>query len=217
MRFVFVFLAALVACGAAAPSPTRYAAPWPAGTKVALEIVTVRGDITEESAGKFAEDMRKVQATGQPIIPVEIDSYGGSVYAYLSMADTIARSPVPVATICIGKCMSAGALLVMQGAEGLRFATPRATLLIHDISSSLEGKVPDMREDLKSLEKMSRVVFTDAAAHIGKPAGYFLKMLKDAGHKDIYFTASQALEAGLVNKVGWPTFMVETRVIISVP
>ena len=133
------------------------------------------------------------------------------------MADTIARSPVPVATICIGKCMSAGALLVMQGAEGLRFATPRSTLLIHDISSYLEGKVPEMKEDLKGLERMGRAVFIDVAQRIGRPPGYFLKMLEKAGHKDIYFTAKQAQEAGLINKIGWPTFEIETRVIITVP
>ena len=42
-------------------------------------------DFTEESAADFAAKMGVAQNTGQPVIPVIIDSYGGQVYSLMSM------------------------------------------------------------------------------------------------------------------------------------
>ena len=61
---------------------------------------------TEDSAKDFKKDMFRAQNSGQKIIPIEIDSYGGEVYSLLKMIDVIKSSTVPVATICMGKAMS---------------------------------------------------------------------------------------------------------------
>ena len=53
----------------------------------------------EKSAKEFAEDIAKAHNTGQSIIPVIIDSYGGQVYSLMSMVASIKNSELPVATI----------------------------------------------------------------------------------------------------------------------
>lgn len=191
--------------------------PWKGVDEKELETVYIRGDIDEATATQFAKDMARVEKTGQPIILVEIDSYGGYIYSYLSMADTISKCKVPVATICNGKCMSAGALILLHGTEGYRFITPRSTVLIHDVASVFWGKLPEIQQELDESKRLAERTFIDAALKIGRPPDYFLKMLEKAGHKDIYFSAEQAQKAGLVNKVGWPTFEVQTHVLITVP
>ena len=53
----------------------------------------------EESAKDFASQMSLAHNTGQSVIPVVIDSYGGQVYALMSMISAIKASELPVATI----------------------------------------------------------------------------------------------------------------------
>ena len=64
----------------------------------------------EEEAKKFTEQMQAAHNTGQPVIPVCIDSYGGQVDSLLSMMADIDYSDLPVATIGKGKSMSCGAI-----------------------------------------------------------------------------------------------------------
>jgi len=86
-------------------------------------IIRVR-KFDETAAKEFTILMMKAQNTGQPYIPVIIDSYGGQVYSLMSMISDIKHSKVPVATIAQGKAMSCGAILFSFGAEGHRYMDP---------------------------------------------------------------------------------------------
>ena len=55
----------------------------------------------EDAAKKFAQEMAQAHNTGQKVIPVVIDSYGGQVYSLMSMISAIRHSTLPVATIVI--------------------------------------------------------------------------------------------------------------------
>ena len=61
-------------------------------------IVTVN-KFDEESAKEFRTKVAMAHNTGQKIIPVIIDSYGGQVYSLMSMISTIKNSELPIATI----------------------------------------------------------------------------------------------------------------------
>ena len=90
----------------------------------------------EESAKEFTDLMSRAQNTGQSVIPLVIDSYGGQVYSLMAMISAIKASRVPVATIIEGKAMSCGAILFSFGAEGKRYMDPDATLMIQDRKST---------------------------------------------------------------------------------
>ena len=72
-------------------------------------------EFTEESAKEFANKMAAAHNTGQKVIPIIIDSYGGQVYSLMSMIGSINSSELPVATIIEGKAMSCGAILFTSG------------------------------------------------------------------------------------------------------
>jgi len=55
---------------------------------------------SEEASEKFSQNMSKAHDTGQSIIPIIVDSYGGQVYSLLSMISEIQNAKLPVATIC---------------------------------------------------------------------------------------------------------------------
>ena len=83
----------------------------------ASPIIIRVNEFDEDSAKEFAQQMSSAQSSGQSIIPVIIDSYGGQVYSLMSMIGNIKSSKIPVATIVEGKAMSCGAILFSFGTQ----------------------------------------------------------------------------------------------------
>jgi len=159
----------------------------------------------EESAKDFCSAMSLAQNTGQTVIPIIIDSYGGQVYALMSMIAAIKASKVPVATVVEGKAMSCGALLFSFGAEGMRYMDADATLMIHDVSSGAWGKVEELKADVREAERLNKKVYEMMAKNCGKEPGYFLDIVHSKGHADWYLDADEARRHNLVNHARLPT------------
>lgn len=161
----------------------------------------------EESARDFADAISRAQNSGQTVIPVIIDSYGGQVYSLMSMISSIRSSRVPVATIIEGKAMSCGAILFSFGAEGMRYMDPDATLMIHDVSSMAWGKVEEVKADAREAERLNRKAYEMMARNCGKPPEYFLKIVHDKGHADWYIDAQEAKLHNLANDLRVPSLV----------
>ena len=177
-------------------------------------IVRVR-KFDEPAAKTFSEEMVKAQNTGQPIIPVVIDSYGGQVYSLMSMISDIKHSKIPVATIVQGKAMSCGALLFSFGAKRMRYIDPHATVMIHDVSSAAFGKIEEIKADAKEAERLNKKLYYMMAENCGKNKTYFLKMIHEKGHADWYLNADECLEHGLASQIAIPKFSVDIDVNIK--
>lgn len=164
---------------------------------------------TEESAKDFNEHMINAQNTGQKIIPVVIDSYGGEVYSLLKMVDVIKSSRVPVATICMGKAMSCGAVLLTCGAEGHRYMAPTATVMIHDVASFAMGKCEEIKAEAKEVERLNKLIFKIMADNCGKPEAYFSKLVHEHGHADWFLEADEVKKHNMINHLRIPTIKIE--------
>ena len=127
---------------------------------------------TEDSAKKFYHEMALAHSTGQKVIPIVIDSYGGQVYSLMTMISAIEASDLPVATIVEGKAMSCGAVLLSFGEQGMRFADPNATVMIHDVSSGGWGKIEELKADVAEAERLDEKIFTMMARNCGKKDDY---------------------------------------------
>ncbi len=158
----------------------------------------------EEAAKDFCSAMSLAQNTGQTVIPVIIDSYGGQVYSLMSMIGAIKASKVPVATVVEGKAMSCGAILFSFGADGMRYMDPDATLMIHDVSSGAWGKVEELKADVREAERLNKKVYEMMARNCGKESSYFLDIVHSKGHADWYLDAEEGKRHGLVNHVRLP-------------
>lgn len=170
---------------------------------------------TEESAKEFKKDMFKAQNTGQKIIPIEIDSYGGQVYSLVKMIDVIKSSTVPVATICIGKAMSCGAILLTFGAEGHRYMAPTATVMIHEVSSGCWGKVEEIKADAKEVERLNQLALKLMANNCGKDSEYFLKIVHEKSHADWFLDAEEAKKHNIVNHLRVPRMKLDFKVDVT--
>ncbi len=169
----------------------------------------------EDAATEFAIKIAMAHNTGQSVIPVVIDSYGGEVYSLMSMITAIRNSEIPVATIVEGKAMSCGVILFSCGHEGLRFCTPEATLMIHDVSSGAFGKNEEIQASARETDRLNKMIYTILADNCKKPRDYFTKEVKRRGRADWYVTPNKAVKMGIADVVGTPKLHIDVNVDIS--
>lgn len=180
-----------------------------------LPLVVCVNKFEEASATTFRNQFNSALNTGQKVIPVVIDSFGGQVYSLLSMVATIKQSPVPVATIISGKAMSCGAVLFSCGTEGMRFMDPYATVLIHEVSGGALGKVEEIKADAKEIERLNILLYKIMANNVGKADDYFLKLTHDKNHADVFMTADECKSHNLANHIRIPSFKVKITTDVS--
>jgi ATP-dependent Clp protease protease subunit len=130
-------------------------------------------------------------------ISIYINSPGGDVYSGLAIYDTMQFIKPEVTTLCFGIAASMGSLLLTGGAKGKRLALPNSRILIHQPSAGFEGQAADIeihaREVLALRERIDQIY----ADHTGRP----LEQVHDDMERDRFFTADEASEYGLIDRV----------------
>lgn len=166
----------------------------------------------EEGADKFTEELNKAQDTGQPIIPIVVDSYGGQVYTLLGMISEIQSCKIPIATICESKAMSCGAIIFSMGQNGLRFMSPHATIMLHEVSSMSIGKIEEIKSDAAETDRLNNYIFNLLDKNCNKPKNYFLDIIHKKSHADWFLNAKESKKHGLCNHIRIPTLNVKISV-----
>ena len=178
--------------------------------------VIVRVNKVDEAATKnFVQEMAQAHNTGQDVIPVVIDSYGGQVYSLMAMISAITNADLPVATIVEGKAMSCGAILFSFGEEGRRYMDSNSTLMIHDVSSMEYGKVEEIKASAEETERLNQIVYKMMAKNCGHADDYFLELVHEKGHADWFLDANEAKKHGLANHLRLPTLEIDVSVKIK--
>jgi ATP-dependent Clp protease protease subunit len=130
-------------------------------------------------------------------ISVYVNSPGGSLHAGLAIYDAMQYVKPDVQTICFGIAMSMGALLLAGGAEGKRMALPNSKILIHQPTGGFEGQSTDIDIHAREVLALRRRIDEIYAHHTGRPVAD----VHDDMERDRYFTASEAVEYGLADRV----------------
>jgi len=182
---------------------------------VYLPKVVLVNKFDEGAVSKFAKDMNDAHNTGQPMIPIVIDSFGGIVYSLLAMIDIIKNAKLPVATIAMSKAMSCGSVLLSCGAEGHRYISPNTTVMIHDVSCCSWGKVDQLKADSDEAKRLDTLIFKIMANNCGKDDDYFKRIIHERSHADWYLTPEQVLEHNLANHVRVPSFQVNVSLDVK--
>jgi ATP-dependent Clp protease, protease subunit len=130
-------------------------------------------------------------------ISLYINSPGGVVYSGLAIYDTMRFIKPDVQTICFGVAMSMGSVLLTAGTPGKRMALPNSRILIHQPSGGFQGQASDIeihaRETLALREQIDQIY----ARHTGQTQ----ERVRDDMERDRFFTAEQAREYGLIDRV----------------
>ena len=174
-------------------------------------------DFTQESFKDFQENFYKAEHSGQTIIPVFIDSGGGEVSTLFAMIDLFKSSKVPVSTVAIGKAQSCGADLLAAGTKGYRYASPLASIMVHEGEGGFIGKPSDIKTHAAEELRVVQTTFGLLDEHCDKVPGYWQHILKKQGNPDLFMTAKEAKEHGLCDFVKLPRFepevVVKTKIV----
>src|SRR5881275_491034 len=130
-------------------------------------------------------------------VSLYINSPGGVVYAGLAISDTMRFINPDVQTICFGVAMSMGSLLLTGGTPGKRMALPNSRILIHQPSGGYQGQASDIEIHAREALELRARVDEIYAEHTGQS----VEQVHDDMERDRFFTAEQALEYGLIDRV----------------
>lgn len=127
-----------------------------------------------------------------------IDSYGGYVDSFVTIHDTMRLLRCDVATVCVGKAMSCGQMLLMSGTKGKRFITPNSRVLVHEISSFSGGRLTDLEIDVNETKRMQKEIFEK---YITKYTKITKTQLNGMMKQDNFFNAKESLKLGIVDHI----------------
>ena len=172
-------------------------------TKVLKRPVTARVNEFDEFASRMLSyNITEAKLNNQKSLPVVIDSYGGEVYSLMGMVDLLTNSGLDIITIATSKAMSCGALLLAIGKK--RYATPKSTIMIHAVRSTMRGDLDSQKNEVNQLEKLNNMAFELLDTNTNKPSGFWLNKLAENNNNDLYLSAQEALNLGLITNIGTP-------------
>ena len=129
-----------------------------------------------------------------------INSPGGQIYAGLAIYDTMKMVPNKISTVAVGVTASFGTVLLAAGDKGRRFALPHATIHMHQPLGGAQGQASDIeiqaKEILRLRSRLNEIMSNNT--------GQSLEVIERDTERDIYFTAQQSVEYGLVDQLLTP-------------
>lgn len=161
-------------------------------------VVFLVGEINQASAARVMMQMLYLEneKRGQEI-NFYINSPGGSVDDTLALYDTMQFISSEVATYCIGRAYSGGAVLLCAGAAGRRHILPHAKVMIHQPYGGVTGQTSDIQIQAEQIIKAKDTLNEIIAKHTGQDPA---RVAAD-GERDKFFSAYEAKEYGLVDEV----------------
>jgi ATP-dependent Clp protease protease subunit len=130
-------------------------------------------------------------------ISVYVNSPGGSLHAGLAIYDAMQYVRPDVSTLCYGMAMSAASLILTGGTKGKRFTLPNSRILIHQPSSGFQGQSTDIEIHAKEILELRRLLDDIYSRHTGQT----VEQVHDDMERDRFFSAQQAIDYGLVDKI----------------
>ena len=161
-------------------------------------IVFLGTDITAEVANAIIAQLLFLESE-DPEKPIHlyINSPGGDVSAGLAIYDTMHYIQAPVATLCSGRAMSMGAVLLAAGEPDMRSALPHASILIHQPLGGVRGQASDIEIHAKEILRLRKVLSAILVKHTGQPD----ERIEKDSDRDFFMTAEEAVEYGIIDRI----------------
>lgn len=161
-------------------------------------VVFLVGPVTDQSANLVVAQLLFLESENpDKDISLYIDSPGGSVYAGVSIYDTMQFIKPDVSTICLGMAASMGAFLLAAGAKGKRFALPNSRIMIHQPSGGTNGTAADIEIQAKEILELRSRLNTILSEHTGQS----IEKIAVDTERDNFMSSAQAVEYGIIDGV----------------
>lgn len=160
--------------------------------------IQCNGEINRETVNAMILQLRYLQALDDTKeITIYVNSPSGSVTDGLALIDTMAAIRCPIRTVCMGIAASMGSLIFTSGNS--RDIMPHARVMIHDplISGGVGGSALKLDAIAKDLMRARETTAKILSACTGRT----IEEILDKTAQDTYFSAEEALEFGLADRI----------------
>jgi ATP-dependent Clp protease, protease subunit len=130
-------------------------------------------------------------------INLYINSPGGVVDDTLAIYDIMRFLNCDVATYCIGRAESGGAVVFMAGKKGKRFILPNAKVMIHQPFGGVYGQAADIEIQAEEILKTKETLISVMA----KCCEQSIDRIREDSERDRFFDAKQAVAYGICDEV----------------
>lgn len=161
-------------------------------------IIMVSEEINDRMANAIVAQLLFLAADDpEKDISLYINSPGGSISAGFSILDTMQFIKPDVQTICTGMAASFGAMLLLAGTPGKRYALPNSEIMIHQPLGGARGQAADIEITAKRIIKQRQHINQMIADFTGQP---FEKVAADTD-RDYFMSAKEAKGYGIIDQV----------------
>jgi ATP-dependent protease ClpP protease subunit len=147
------------------------------------------------TASDFVRDLKAVTTDR---LDVHLNTPGGEVFDGIAIYNALRQHPAEVHVTVDSLAASIGSVIAMAGDRVVM--ARNATMMIHDGFGMGVGNAADMRELADLLDKTSDNIASIYAERTGKPADHWRALMRE----ETWFTADEAVEAGLADEVQAP-------------
>ncbi|TRZ38036.1 ATP-dependent Clp endopeptidase proteolytic subunit ClpP [Niallia circulans] len=130
-------------------------------------------------------------------ISIYINCPGGSTTAGFAIFDTMQYIKPDVRTICTGMAASFGALLLLAGTKGKRYALPNSEIMIHQPLGGARGQATEIEITAKRILKLREQINQIMAERTGQAVE---KIAVDTD-RDYFMTAEEAKDYGIIDEI----------------
>jgi ATP-dependent Clp protease protease subunit len=187
--------------------PTAPMAQTPLGTEPGSEIyrmllreriVVLGSDVNDQVANQIVAQLLYLEGQDpDKDIWLYINSPGGVITAGMAIYDTMQFIQPDVGTICMGLAASMGQFLLTAGAAGKRYTLPHARIMMHQPLGGVQGQASDIAIQAEQMAYIKRLMAERIAHHSGQT----VEQVETDSERDRWFTAEQAKDYGLIDKV----------------
>ena len=160
-------------------------------------IIYFSGVVDEDSCNTVIAQLLYLSSTDNRDINLYINSPGGSVVDGLGVIDTIDFVPCDITTTCVGMAASMGAVLLSCGAKGKRLVLPHSRVMIHQVSSGMQGVSKDLEIELEQTLRCKKDLYDILSKNTGKS---YEQIEKDCD-RNFWLIGKEAVDYGLADKV----------------
>jgi ATP-dependent Clp protease protease subunit len=161
-------------------------------------VVFLVGEINHVSASRIIMQMLYLQSVKKDQdINLYINSPGGVVDDTLAIYDIMRFLTCDIATYCIGRAESGGAVVFAAGKKGKRYILPNAKVMIHQPFGGVYGQTADIEIQAEEILKTKNTLINILA----KCTGQSSERVREDSERDRFFDAKQAVDYGICDEV----------------
>lgn len=160
--------------------------------------IFVGEEITMETANFVVAQLLVLDAEDpESDIYIYINSLGGEVYPGFAIYDVMQYIRPNVVTICAGLAASFGALLLLAGTPGKRYALPHARIMLHQPLGGARGPATDIEIQAQEILKVREIINNVIVERTHQT----VERIEKDTDRNYWMSAAEAKEYGVIDHV----------------